>query len=181
LAATSASTPFSTILTFFNTSCYEMPSTEGVSTRSRNAIVHPGLTVKGKPRRSSKEVAAERQAKKEAKQKKARTKTAGIKCVAAYEVDQAEKHAADATPRAKPKTKPLTRTRSYANILIGSDAEMTDGEVPDGDFSLEDENTTMTASNTETEAESVELPPKKKKKVEENNATKKMNASKPKV
>jgi hypothetical protein len=161
-----------------------MPSTKGVSTRSRNAIVHPGLVVKGNPRCSSKEVAAERQAKEEAKQKKARTKAAGIKRVAAYEIDQADKHAADATPRAAPKAKPLTRTRSYANILVGSDVEMTDGEVPGGgsNFDLENEDIDMSASNTETE--SVELPPKKKKKAMANDlevTVKKADAPKPKL
>lgn len=159
-----------------------MPSTEGVATRSKNVVTHPGLVVKGKTRRSTSKVAAERQAKEDAKEKKALTKAIGIKRVAAYEVNQAEKHAADATPRAKPKSnlKPLTRTRSYANILVGSDAEMKDGEKLDGDFHMENEDT-VTASNTETETESVELPPKKKKKVVENSAGEKVNASKPKI
>jgi hypothetical protein len=158
-----------------------MSSTKGVSTRSGNATTHPGLVVKGRPRRSSNEVAAQRQAKEEAKQKKARTKAAGIKRVAAYEVDQAEKHAADATPQAKPKTKPLTRTRAYANILVGSDDEMTDDKVPDGDFDLENEDASMASSHTETETESVELPPKKKKVVENNVTVKKVDAPKPKI
>jgi len=75
-----------------------MPFTEGVSTCSRNAITHPGLIVKGKTRRSSDKVTAKHQAKKEAKEKKALTKAVGIKCVAMYKVNQAEKHVADATP-----------------------------------------------------------------------------------
>ena len=59
---------------------------------------------------------------------------------------------------------------------------MTDGEVPDGDFNLENKDTSMTGSHMETETESVELPPKKKKKVMENNATvKKVDAPKPKI
>jgi hypothetical protein len=186
LVATSTSTKFSTILTFFDTlsSCYQMSSTKGVSTRAKNAVVHPGLVVKGKTRRSSKEVAAERQAKEEAKQEKARTKAAGIKRVAEYEMAQADKDAADATPRAAPKTKPLMRTRSYADVVAGSDAEMTDGEVLDSNFDPENEDIPMTASDAETEI--VELPPKKKKKmvekVVENEATaKKVKAPKPKV
>ena len=159
-----------------------MPFTEGVSTRSRNAIAHPGLIVKGKTCRSSNEVAAECQAKEEAKEKKALIKAVGIKRVTAYEVNQAEKHAADATPQAKPKAnlKHLTHTRSYANILVGSDVKMTDGGESDGDFNPESEDT-VTASNTETETEGLELPPKKKKKVVENNATEKANALKAKI
>jgi hypothetical protein len=38
-----------------------MPATRGVSTHSKNADQHPGLAVKKNTRRSSKEVAAERQ------------------------------------------------------------------------------------------------------------------------
>ena len=75
-----------------------MSSAQRVSTHSKNAAQHPGLVTKAKPRRSSKEVAAERQAKEDAKQEKARTKAAGIKRVAEYEMAQADKDAADATP-----------------------------------------------------------------------------------
>lgn len=145
-----------------------MPATRGVSTRSKNADQHPGLAVKKNTRRSSKEVAAERQAKEDAKQEKARTRAAGIKRVAEYEMAQASKDAADATPRAAPKAKPLVRTRSYADVLKGSDDEMSDVETSDGgrqgsDFNPENSDIPMTGSNTETE--SVSLPPKKKKKV----------------
>jgi hypothetical protein len=75
-----------------------MPSTRGVSTCSKNADQHPGPAVKKNTHCSSKEVAAECQAKEEAKQEKARTKAAGIKRVAEYEMAQASKDAADATP-----------------------------------------------------------------------------------
>jgi hypothetical protein len=150
---------------------------------------------KGKARRSSKEVAAERQAKEEAKLEKARTKAAGIKRVAEYEMAQADKDAADGTPRAVPKAKPLVRTHSYANVLMGpkSDVEMNDGEVSDGevlesDFNPENEDIAMTESNTDTE--SVVLRPRKKTKVVEKVAeevigkevtAKKVKVPKPKV
>jgi len=94
----------------------------------KNADQHPGLAVKKNTRRSSKEVAAERQAKEDAKLEKARTKAAGIKCVAEYEMAQASKDAADATPRAAPQAKPLARTRSYADVLKGVNDEMSDIE-----------------------------------------------------
>jgi hypothetical protein len=161
-----------------------MPSTRGVSTRSKNADQHPGLAVKKNTRRSSKEVAAERQAKEDAKREKARTKAAGIKRVAEYEMAQASKDAADATPRAAPKAKPLARTRSYADVLKGSDDEMSDVETSDGgrrgsDFNPEDSDIPMTGSNTETE--SVSLPPKKKKKVAQKETTQKETVKKEKV
>ena len=53
---------------------------------------------KGKAHCSSKEVAAERQAKEEAKLEKAHTKAAGIKHIAEYKMAQADKDAADGTP-----------------------------------------------------------------------------------
>ena len=57
---------------------------------------------------------------------------------------------------------------------------MTDGGESDGDFNPESEDT-VTASNTETETEGLELLPKKKKKVVENNATEKANTPKAKL
>ena len=161
-----------------------MPSTRGVSTRSKNADQHPGLAVKKNARRSSKEVAAERQAKEDAKLEKARTKAAGIKRVAEYEMAQASKDAADATPRAAPQAKPLVRTRSYADVLKGSDDEMSDIETSDGgrwgsDFNPEDSDIPMTGSNTETERQS--LPPKKKKKVAQKETTQKETVKQEKV
>jgi hypothetical protein len=151
-----------------------MPSTRGVTTRSKNADQHPGLTVKKNTRRSSKEVAAERQAKEDAKLEEARTKAAGIKRVAEYEMAQASKDAADATPRAAPKAKPLVRTRSYANVLMASDDEMRGVETNDGgrrgsDFNPEESDIPMIGSNTDTE--SVSLPPKKKKKAAQRETT----------
>jgi hypothetical protein len=161
-----------------------MPATRGVSTRSKNADQHPGLAVKKNARRSSKEVAAERQAKEDAKQEKAHTKAAGIKRVAEYEMAQASKDAADATPRAAPQAKPLARTRSYANVLKGSDDEMSDVETSDGgrrgsDFNPEDSDIPMTGSNTETEH--VSLPPKKKKKVAQKETIQKETVKQEKV
>jgi hypothetical protein len=161
-----------------------MPSTRGVSTRPKNADQHPGLVVKKSTRRSSKEVAAERQAKEDAKREKERTKAAGIKRVAEYEMAQANKDAVEATPRVAPKAKPLARTRSYANVLKGSDDEMSDVETSDGgrrgdDFNPEDSDIPMTGSNTETE--SVSLPPKKKKKVAQKETTQKETVKKEKV
>ena len=88
-----------------------MPATHGVSTRSKNADQHPGLAAKKNTRRSSKEVAAESQAKEDAKQEEARTRATGIQHVAEYEMAQASKDAADATPPAASKAKPLVRTR----------------------------------------------------------------------
>jgi hypothetical protein len=161
-----------------------MPSTRGVSTHSKNADQHPGLAVKKNTRRSSKEVAAERQAKEDAKLEKARTKAAGIKRVAEYEMAQASKDAADATPRAAPQAKPLARTRSYADVLKGSDDEMSDIETSDGgrrgsDFNPEDSDIPMTGSNTETER--LSLPPKKKKKVAQKETTQKETVKQEKV
>ncbi|KAI0245319.1 hypothetical protein BJV78DRAFT_1288215 [Lactifluus subvellereus] len=104
-----------------------------VSTRSQNAAQHPGLVVKGKPRRSTKEVAAERQAKEDAKQEKARTKAAGIKRVA--------------------EPMPLRRTWSYANVLTGSDVEMSDGDQPGSEFNPEVKDIPGSESNTGTDIE----------------------------
>ena len=125
--------------------------------------------VKKNTRHSSKEVAAERQAKKVAKQEKACTRAAGIKHVAEYKMAQASKDAADATPRAAPKAKPLVCTHSYADMLKGSDDEMSDVKMSDGGrqgsyFNPENSDIPMTGSNTETESVSF-LPKKKKKKV----------------
>ena len=75
-----------------------MASTRRVSTHSKNIDQHPGLVVKKNTRRSSKDVAAERQAKEDTKREKACTQATGIKRVAEYETAQASRDAADATP-----------------------------------------------------------------------------------
>ncbi|KAG2337301.1 hypothetical protein BDR05DRAFT_895480, partial [Suillus weaverae] len=64
-------------------------------THTKNATQHPGLVdvVPKKKRRTAAEVAAERQAKLDAKEEKECAKGAGIKCVAEYEKKQAEKDA----------------------------------------------------------------------------------------
>ncbi|KAG2094830.1 uncharacterized protein F5147DRAFT_778857 [Suillus discolor] len=111
-------------------------------TRTKNATQHPGLVdaVPKKKRRTAAEVAAERQAKLDAKEEKERAKGAGIKRVAEYEKKQAEKDAStDATPRAavlpksKPRPKPIPKkTRAKSPTLppeddrFISDVEMDD-------------------------------------------------------
>jgi hypothetical protein len=69
----------------------------------KNAAQHSDLIVKTQhPRHTSKEVAAERQAKENVKREKALTKAANIKHIADYEIAQANKDALDATPKAIP-------------------------------------------------------------------------------
>jgi hypothetical protein len=75
-------------------------------------------------------------------------------------------------------------TRSYADVLKGSDDEMSDVEMSDGgrqggDFNPEDSDIPMTGSNTE--MESVSLPPKKKKKVAQKETIKKEKVPQPKI
>ena len=128
-----------------------MSSTQGITTRSKNATQHPGLVVQKSKRRSGAEAAAERQAKEYAKKEKARAKAASIKRVAEFKKDQATRDELEATPRpaAAAVAKPLRRTsRSYAliplraeNGVSGSDTDV--NEVDTGN-SEDDSNLTDT-------------------------------------
>jgi hypothetical protein len=77
-------------------------------------------------------MAAFRKAKEDAKMEKEETKTDSIKRVAEFEQNQANKDALERTPRVATKPRPLVRTRSYADVLRGSDVEMADGSAERG-------------------------------------------------
>jgi hypothetical protein len=124
-----------------------------MNTRAKNATQRPRLVVEKdkKKCRSKEEVQAERQAKEDAKEEKARTKAAGIKRVAAYEQNQANEDAVEATPKAAPQPRALHCTRSYAQIperkdtVPYSDVEMrepdTKGSIYNGADNNDDERT----------------------------------------
>jgi hypothetical protein len=163
-----------------------MSSTRGVTTCSKNAAQHPGLIVKTqRPRRTSKEVAAERQAKEDAKKEKALTKAANIKRIADYEIAQANKDALDATPKAIPGRRPLIRTRSYADVLAGNEIiSDSDAETNDGGTNRDEAEETQTADSDASGDTEILSPPRKKKKVEEKQkemAKVKAKAPKPKI
>ena len=101
-----------------------------MNTRAKNSTQRPGLIVEKKKHRSKEEVQAERQAKADAKEEKARTKAAGIKRVAAYEQNQANEDAVEATPKAAPQPRALHRTRGYALIPERKDT------VPESDVEM---------------------------------------------
>lgn len=103
-----------------------------IQTRSKNTTQHPGLLVPKQTRRTSDEVAASRRAKEDAKKKREDAKKAGIKRVAEFEQNQAEKDAIERTPRVVTKPNPLVRTRSYADVLRNSDVEMDDATAEPG-------------------------------------------------
>lgn len=97
-----------------------------IQTRSKNTTQHPGLLIPKQTRRTRDEVAASRMAKEDAKKEREDAKKAGIKRVAEFEQNQAEKDAIEQTPQVVMKRKPLVRTRSYADVLRSSDVEMAD-------------------------------------------------------
>ena len=107
-------------------------STNRVATRSKNAAQRPGLLIPKQTRRTSDEVAAIRKAKEDTKREKEDAKAAGIKRVAEFEQNQADKDAMERTPRVVTKPRPLVRTRSYADVLRSSDVEMADGTAEPG-------------------------------------------------
>ena len=114
-------------------------STNRVTTRAKNAAQHPGLLIPKQTRRTSDEVAVSRRAKEDAKREKEDIKKAGIKRVAEFEQNQADKDAMERTPRVVTKPNRLARTRSYADVLRAgsSDVEMTDGTgQPGSSFEL---------------------------------------------
>jgi hypothetical protein len=141
----------------------------GVTTRARNANQHPGSVVQSKPRRTTEQVEAERQAKKKAKEDKEHTKTANIKRVAEYEKGQADLDANDVTPRVANKAKPLTRTRSYADVLAyrepvqDSDVDMNFGD--DSNAFILGEVVEEEGTTTESDPGVQTSPPRKRAKV----------------
>lgn len=126
-----------------------MSTNNRVATRSKNASQHPGYLVPKQTRRTSEEIAAIRRAKEQAKADKEAVKEAGIKRVAEFEQNQAQEDSVECTPRV---TKPLVRTRSYADVLRSnvSDVEMADGTGPEL-AAVEDGQTTEDAMETEVE------------------------------
>ena len=111
-------------------------SSNRVTTRAKNSEQHPGLLVPKQTRRTTDEVAASRKAKQDAKRSKEDAKNAGINAVAEFELNQATGDAMERTPRT---TKPLVRTRSYADVLrsTGPSADVlpsheTDIDMEDG-------------------------------------------------
>ncbi|KAG1844763.1 hypothetical protein C8R48DRAFT_678368 [Suillus tomentosus] len=168
-------------------------------TRTKNATQRPGLVdaVPKKKRRTAAEVAAERQAKLDAKEEKERAKGAGIKRVAEYEKKQAEKDAStDATPRAavlpksKPRPKPIpkkTRAKSPTpppeDDGFISDVEMDDAAI---DTSTYNPDPSQASETTDTRMDGSELsetptsPPKKKARIDKREG-KKVPAEKTKV
>ena len=114
-------------------------STNCITTHAKNAAQHPGLLIPKQTRHTSDEVAVSRRAKEDAKREKEDIKKAGIKRVAEFEQNQADKNAMERTPRVVTKPNPLARTRSYADVLRAgsSDVEMTDGTgQPGSSFKL---------------------------------------------
>lgn len=156
-----------------------MASQGGITTRSRNASQHPGLVAQRKPRRTTEQVASERQAKEQVKIDKELTKVAHIKRIAEYEKGQADLDANDMTPRAAPRTRPLVRTRSYADVLSDREAVLANDVEMDSD----DNNSTFVPVEVEDEGTTTEecpepptSPPRKRAKVGP-----KTKAPKPKV
>jgi hypothetical protein len=168
-------------------------------TRTKNATQCPGLVdvVLKKKRRTAAEVAAERQAKLDAKEEKERAKGAGIKHVAEYEKKQAEKDAStDATPRAavlpnsKPRPKPSPKkthekspTPPPEDDRFISDVEMDDAAI---DTSTYNPDPSQASETTDTRMDGSELsetptsPPKKKARIDKQEG-KKVLAEKTKV
>ena len=144
-----------------------MPSTERVTTRSKNAAQHPGLLVPKQQRRTKDQVEAARQAKEDIKMKKELAKAAAIKRVADFERKQADDDSVEVTPRVVAKPKALVRTRSYANVLAGeevipsSDVDMADGETGSAFEPMEEDE----EQTTDNDAKSTVIlsPPRKKK------------------
>lgn len=104
-------------------------STNRLTTRAKNTTQRPGLLLPKQTRRTSDEVAAIRKAKEDAKKEKEVAKTAGIKRVAKFEQNQADKDAMERTPPVVMKPNPLVRTRSYADVLQCNDVKMIDVQV----------------------------------------------------
>ena len=153
-----------------------------MNTRAKNSTQRPGLVVEKKKRCSKEEVQAERQAKEDAKEEKACTKAAGIKRVAAYEQNQANKDVVEATPKAAPQPRALHRTCSYAHIPEREDT------VPDSDFETREPDTeesiyNVVADNNDDERteSAFASPPRKKAKVVAKVVSKVTKAPKPKV
>jgi hypothetical protein len=152
-----------------------MASTNRITTRSKNAAQHPGLAISKQQRRTSQQVAAERQAKEVAKKQKELNKAAGINRIAEYEETQAAEDAVEATPRPAPKSKArgLVRTRSYADVTkagkvdVGMDTDVGSVFEPEdirGREVTESEGDAEAKTDTDTDASL--SPPKKKKRVE---------------
>jgi hypothetical protein len=140
-------------------------SADRVATRSKNTAQRPGLLVPKQTRRSSKEVAACRKAKEDAKKKKQEMEQASINRVAEFEQKQAERDEMEQTPRvqaAGTKPTPLVRTRSYADVtrVSASDVEMEDvsAGTPFEYANVEPGQTTDDGMETAVQ----DLPPKKK-------------------
>jgi hypothetical protein len=142
-------------------------ATNRLLTRTTNSSQHPGLLVPKQTRRSSEVVAAERKAKEEAKKEKERTKTSGIKRVAAFEKNQAADDAMEQTPKVVTKPKPLVRTRSYADVLRANDVDMVEGQSAEPDSAFEvanvEDGQTTESDGMETAVE--QAPPRKKMKI----------------
>jgi hypothetical protein len=143
--------------------------THGVTTCSKNAAQHPGLIVKIQcPWCTSKEVAAECQAKEDVKREKALTKAANIKCIADYEIAQANKDVLDVTPKTIPERRPLIHTCSYADVLAGNETiSDSDVEMDGGGINQDKVDEMQTADSDASGNTEILLPPRKKKKVEE--------------
>ena len=149
-----------------------MSTTNRVTTNSKNTARHAGLLIP-----TSDEVAAIRQPKVDAKNKKKLTKAAGIKDVAELE----RKHADDEdTSRVAIKPRPLVRTRSYADVMAGDNVIRTSGvemaDVETGSASEPGEDDGQATDVAESPVQS--SPPRKKKRVEPKRVPK---APKPKV
>jgi hypothetical protein len=140
-----------------------------VTTRSKNASQHPGHLVPKQSRRTTQEIAAIREAKVKDKEAKELTKMAGIKRVAAFEKSQADDDAMEQTPKVQMKSKPLVRTRSYADVLRGDDIDEQSAE-PDSAFEAPAahaaDGQTTESEGMETVVERPLAPPRKKMKTE---------------
>ncbi|KAG1873109.1 hypothetical protein F4604DRAFT_1681174 [Suillus subluteus] len=108
-------------------------------TRAKNATQHPGILdiTPKKKHRTAAEVAAERQAKLDAKQEKECTKKASIKHIATYEKKQADQDVvSEAMPRAAPsklKSKPIPGKKKaiVAPPAVEEDTSLSDAKMSD--------------------------------------------------
>ncbi|KAG1908783.1 uncharacterized protein F5891DRAFT_1180341 [Suillus fuscotomentosus] len=152
-------------------------------THTKNATQHPGLAdmVPKKKCCMAAEVAAERQAKLDAKEEKKHAKAAGIKCVAEYEKKQADKDAstntilqAAALPKSKPCPRPIPKKiRAKPSPPPEDDGFISDVEMDDAVIDTSAFNSDPSqASETDTHmdgselSETYTLPPKKKARVD---------------
>lgn len=153
-----------------------------LETRAKNKLIHPGNTVKAKPRRTSAEVQQEREAKAKAKLDREKVKQKSIVRTAEFErTDMANEDSVDATPRPpftpKPWPPPRNNKRTKLRVIPitdSSDADMDDTKFDKASFSPLAAQAQAPTGTEESAVESAEVtdiesddpaPPAKKQKV----------------